>query len=147
VRAVPDEPEFPQLRGVALDCTDPRALAEFYRLLLGLEYQPGDEPPAEGKPDPKADDWLVLRNQRGTSLAFQKVNELRASTWPDGTVPQQLHLDASVPTKEALDAHHVRALSLGARLLSDRSDDPEEAIRVYADPAGHPFCLFVVPTA
>ncbi len=39
--------------------------------------------------------------------------------------------------------HHARALSLGARLLRDRADDQAEPIRVYADPAGHPFCIFV----
>ena len=29
------------------------------------------------------------------------------------------------------------------RLLYDRSADPQEPLRVYADPAGHPFCIFV----
>jgi hypothetical protein len=48
-----------------------------------------------------------------------------------------------VPDVAALDAQHRRALELGARLLRDRSDDPEEPLRVYADPAGHPFCIFV----
>jgi Glyoxalase-like domain len=38
----------------------------------------------------------------------------------------------------------VMALALGARLLQDRSDDPHEPLRVYADLAGHPFCIFVV---
>jgi len=38
---------------------------------------------------------------------------------------------------------HERALLLGARLLYDRTDDPEEPLRVYADPSGHPFCIFV----
>jgi hypothetical protein len=28
-------------------------------------------------------------------------------------------------------------------MLDDRSDDPQEPLRVYADPAGHPFCIFV----
>jgi hypothetical protein len=28
-------------------------------------------------------------------------------------------------------------------MLRDRSDDPEEPLRVYADPSGHPFCVFV----
>jgi hypothetical protein len=41
------------------------------------------------------------------------------------------------------DVQHERALALGARLIEDRSDDPEEPLRVYADPAGHPFCIFV----
>ena len=44
-----------------------------------------------------------------------------------------------------LDAQHERALALGARLLRDRSNDPDEPLRVYADPAGHPFCIFVAP--
>ena len=35
----------PRLCQVVLDCTDARALAEFYRALLGLVYRPGDEPP------------------------------------------------------------------------------------------------------
>jgi hypothetical protein len=56
-----------------------------------------------------------------------------------------LHLDLTVPTVEDLDAQHERALALGARELHDRSDDPEEPLRVYADPAGHPFCIFVAP--
>jgi hypothetical protein len=38
---------------------------------------------------------------------------------------------------------HTRATDLGARLLLDRTDDPAEPLRVYADPAGHPFCVFV----
>ena len=54
-----------------------------------------------------------------------------------------LHLDLRVDDTAALDRQHSRALALGATLLLDRSDDPEEALRVYADPAGHPFCLFV----
>ena len=54
-----------------------------------------------------------------------------------------LHLDTTVPTPEDLRTQHARALALGARMLLDRSDDPEEALFVYADPAGHPFCIFV----
>jgi hypothetical protein len=46
-----------------------------------------------------------------------------------------------VLTLADLDVTHERALVLGARLLEDRSDDPEEPLRVYADPAGHPFCI------
>jgi hypothetical protein len=71
------------------------------------------------------------------------VATLAEATWPDDRVPQQLHLDLTVPTKPDLDAQHQRALDLGARLLYDRSDDPDEPLRVYADPAGHPFCIFV----
>jgi catechol 2,3-dioxygenase-like lactoylglutathione lyase family enzyme len=134
---------YPRLRQVVLDTTDARSLAEFYRDLLGFAYRPGDEPPAPGDDDPRGRDWLVLEGPGGAGVAFQQVERLRASTWPDDDVPQQLHLDLTVPDRESLDSQHVRATGLGARLLLDRSDDPTEPLRVYADPAGHPFCIFV----
>jgi catechol 2,3-dioxygenase-like lactoylglutathione lyase family enzyme len=141
---VPAHRAFPELRQVVLDGTDARALAEFYRRLLGLRYRPGDEPPAGGTPDAAGQDWLVLQDSSGTPrLAFQQVAELAPATWPERGVPQQLHLDLTVPTVADLDAQHDRALSLGARLLLDRSGDPQEPLRVYADLAGHPFCIFV----
>jgi hypothetical protein len=129
---------------VVLDTTDPRGLAEFYRELLTLEYRPGDEPPAPGEEDRNGQDWLVLRDPGGgCQIAFQHVDELPEVTWPDGPVAQMLHLDITVPTVAALDAEHDRVQRMGARLLLDRSDDPHEPLRVYADPASHPFCLFV----
>lgn len=132
------------VRQVVLDCLDARALAEFYRQLLDLHYRPGDELPAPGAPDPQGGEWLVLRGwDGGVQLAFQQVDELPEATWPDGPVPQQLHLDLTVGSIADLDAHHERALSLGARLRLDRYDDPDEPLYVYADPAGHPFCIFV----
>jgi hypothetical protein len=137
-----NEQAFPVIRQTVLDTTDPRRLAEFYRQLFGLRYYPGDEPPAPGQPDPKGQDWLILTSPAGgATLAFQKVGQLPGATWPDGPVPQQLHLDTTVPTEADLDVAHERALALGARLIQDRSDDPEEPLRVYADPAGHPFCI------
>jgi Glyoxalase-like domain len=137
---------FPRLGQVVLDGTDARALAEFWRQLLGYRYRPGDEPPPAGRPDPQGRDWLVLRDPAGRAqVAFQQVAALPEATWPEGPVPQQLHLDLTVPTKAELDAQHERAMALGARLLDDRSEDPEEPLRVYADPAGHPFCIFVAP--
>ena len=56
---------------------------------------------------------------------------------------QQYHLDLDVTTIEDLQAQHDRVLALGATLRYDRSDDPEEPLRVYADPSGHLFCIFV----
>jgi Glyoxalase-like domain len=142
------EQGFPRLSQVVLDGTGIRVLAEFYRQLLGWRYRPGDEPPAPGEPDPQGEDWLVLRDPaRSAQVAFQQVASLPEATWPEGPVPQQLHLDLTVPTTADLDAQHERALALGARLLQDRSDDPDEPLRVYADPAGHPFCIFVAAPA
>ncbi len=131
---------YPQIVQVALDTTDARELAEFYRQLLGLEYRAGDEPPPAGQPDR---DWLVLRNPAGTQLAFQQTDGVRRSTWPDDRVPQMLHLDLTVPSREELERQHDRALALGATQLLDRTDDEEEPLYVFADPAGHPFCIFV----
>lgn len=132
----------PRLLQTVLDATDVRGLAEFYRQLLGLTYRPGDEPPADGSPDEA--DWLVLvHGDGGRALAFQQVEHLTPTTWPSPAVPMQLHLDTTVPDLESLEAVRERAEGLGARLLLDRSDHQEEPTYVFADPACHPFCVFV----
>lgn len=146
----------PFVRQVALDCRHPRALAEFYRQLLGYSYRPGDEPPPAGGPDPRGEDWLVLRPvaddpTSGRGLAFQQSDSYEAPVWSAdegapvdaGVQRQMLHLDLTVPDLAALRRERDRALTLGARLLHDRSGDDEEPLYVLADPAGHPFCLFV----
>ncbi|MFJ6698052.1 VOC family protein [Streptomyces sp. NPDC091272] len=129
-----------------LDSTDARQLAEFYRVLLGLTYRPGDEPPPVGQPD-EGRDWLVLRGPAGgPRIAVQQVARLSAPTWPQGPVPQQLHLDLSVPSVAELRTQHGRVLALGGTLLADRelpADGDDEVFRVYRDPDGHPFCIFV----
>jgi hypothetical protein len=57
----------------------------------------------------------------------------RAPRWPDPAYPQQLHLDVAVPDLEAAE---VDVLAHGGTKLRDSGK-----FRVYADPAGHPFCL------
>lgn len=134
--------EYPQLLHTVLDATDVRQLAEFYRELLGLRYRPGDEPPADGSPDDA--EWLVLVDSHGArKLAFQKVDSLPRTTWPEHQVPMQLHVDFTVPSVAELRRHRERAQALGAELRLDRTDDPGEPLYVFADPAGHPFCVFV----
>lgn len=130
---------YPTVLQTVLDTTDARALAEFYRQLLGYVYRPGHE-----TVDPAGDDWLVLHDHDGhRRLAFQQVDTLTPSTWPDNAVPQQLHLDMMVPSADELLAQHDRVLELGGKMLFDRFDDPDEPLRVYADLDGHPFCIFV----
>lgn len=115
------EADHPAYVHTVLDCERPRELAEFYRQFLGLVYRPGDEPPLGGD-DPGAEDWLVLIRPDGTrQLAFQRVERLARTTWPEHDVPQQLHID----------------------YLVGSIDDEEEPLYVFADPAGHPFCVFV----
>ncbi|HTY72593.1 MAG TPA: VOC family protein [Actinomycetes bacterium] len=136
----------PRLVQVVLDTTDARASAEFWRQLLGLAYRPGQETPPPGVDDPEGRDWLNLLDPDGTPrLAFQQVDEFARTTWPSPEVPQQLHLDLSVATTTELDAVHERILELGGELRYDRSEDAEEPLRAYADPAGHTFCVFVAP--
>ena len=130
-----------RLRQVVLDTEDVRGLAEFYRVLLGLSYRPGDDPPPPDEPDDA--DWLVLRGHHTVALAFQQVEHAPRSTWPEPGQAQMLHLDLTVDSVEELHRQRNRASGLGAELLLDRSDDAEEPLFVLADPAGHPFCIFV----
>ena len=83
----PSPSSYPQLLQTVFDCTDARPLAEFYRRLLGLVYREGDEP---GASDREERDWLVLLKPSGERcLAFQQVDELPPTTWPEPGVPQQ----------------------------------------------------------
>jgi catechol 2,3-dioxygenase-like lactoylglutathione lyase family enzyme len=109
---------------VALDCPDPAALAAFYSKLPGqpITYQ--------------SDDWVVVAaNGTSSGLAFQLAADHHPPTWPDPAVPQQFHLDVMV---EDVASAEPRVLGLGARKLSGEN--------VYADPAGHPFCIIPRPS-
>lgn len=133
---------YPRLLHTAIDTTDARGLAEFYRVLLGLRYRPGDEAPGGDAADDA--DWLVLVDGAGErKLAFQQVDRLDRATWPRDGVPQQLHLDLTVPDHDELERQRSRAVGLGAAVLLDRTADPDEPLYVFADPSGHPFCIFV----
>ncbi|MFC7545099.1 VOC family protein [Plantactinospora sp. GCM10030261] len=116
------------LQCVVLDCADPTALADFYQALLGGTVNQPDRRWALG------DGWATLHAPSGLVLAFQRIAFYQPPTWPDPTRPQQFHLDFGVAD---LDRAHERVLALGARLLTE----DERGWRVYADPAGHPFCL------
>ena len=132
-------PEFPHLLHTAIDSTDGRGLAEFYREFLGLQYRPGDEPPTDGSEDD--DSWLVLVDADGNrKVAVQRVDSLPRSTWPSHEIPMQLHMDFSVSSRDELERQKERAIALGAKVLLDRTEEPE-GLYVLADPAGHPFCI------
>ena len=134
--------EYPQLLHTVLDTTKPRELAEFYRQLLGLRYRDGDEPPTDGRADNA--DWLVLVDAQGVrKLAFQQVDRLERTTWPRHDVPMQLHLDFTVSSVSELLRQREIAEALGAELVIDRTDEPDEPLFVFVDLSGHPFCIFV----
>jgi len=111
-----------RLGSVVLDCSDPHALARFYSELLGL--------PITGEDD----DWVDIGDGGGTTLSFQLAPDHQPPRWPDPAYPQQFHIDIMVAD---IDAAEPEVLDLGATLLSKSAT----SFRVYADPAGHPFCL------
>lgn len=84
------------------------------------------------------DDWHTIRVDGQEVLGVQLAPNHIPPQWPDGQ-PQQLHLDLMI---EDLDEAHAEAMALGASLLQV-SPDPKavRGFQVYADPAGHPFCL------
>jgi predicted enzyme related to lactoylglutathione lyase len=109
------------LFAVTVDAPDASSLARFYAGLMGMEVT-YDGP--EGS----------LISGDGRSVMFQQVSGYNPPRWPDPAHPQQAHLDILV---DDLDAGQERALQLGATRL----DGEGEGWRVFADPAGHPFCL------
>jgi hypothetical protein len=118
-----------RVRSVVIDCPDPRALAEFYAALAG------------GTPEVD-NEWVVLRVPDGPQLAFQRAEGFSPPRWPRADRDsQQFHLDFDAgATWEEVDAAQERVLALGARPL-DLEDREKKDFLVYADPAGHPFCL------
>jgi catechol 2,3-dioxygenase-like lactoylglutathione lyase family enzyme len=111
-----------RMHHIVLDCRDPADLAAFYSGLLGL-------PVTYTSPD-----WAVVAaSDRVSGLAFQLSPGHRPPTWPDPSVPQQIHLDIMV---DDVAEAGPRVLALGATRLDGD---------VYADPAGHPFCLIPRP--
>ncbi|MBT2504555.1 VOC family protein [Streptomyces sp. ISL-98] len=120
-----------ELQCVVLDCEDPLRLAHFYESLLGGTV---NQPDRRWGID---DNWSTLHTPTGLVLAFQRVPDYRPPNWPDPADPQQFHLDFGVPD---LDSAHAQVMRLGARLLLDDGGGAR-SWRIYADLAGHPFCL------
>ncbi|HEY0125579.1 MAG TPA: VOC family protein [Blastococcus sp.] len=118
------------LTACVLGTPDPRGLARFYQRLLGWPLR--DD----------TDEWATLRPaDGGTGLSFQLEADHVPPVWPPerGTQQMQLHLDLLA---DDLDAASVLAEDAGAERIGGHEDD-DEIVRVFRDPAGHPFCLFV----
>jgi len=116
-----------RLHHTILDCPDPLELATFYSEMLGLPIT-WQEP----------DFAVVSANDTTSGLAFQRATDHKAPRWPDPEWPQQIHFDVMVDDP---DDAEPKVLALGARRLTPQGSQS----RVYADPAGHPFCLIPRP--
>lgn len=126
----------PKLDLIVVDCPDALSLAQFYGRVLDWHIEDGSN-----------SDWATLIPPGGgvtpdnpdgrATLAFQRIDDYRAPTWPAGAHPQQFHLDFTVGD---IDATEPRILELGAT-LHVHQPSKDGGFRVYLDPAGHPFCL------
>ena len=117
-----------KLSGIVLGSPDARTLSGFYHQLLGWTVVQ-DEP-----------DWVKLSApDGGPGLSFQTETAYVRPIWPAGPGDQQMmmHLDIGV---DDLDAAGEHAVAVGAVLAEFQ---PQNDVRVYLDPAGHPFCLFL----
>ena len=117
------------LQCVVLDCADAGELARFYQSVLGGEVNRPDRRWTLGR------GWATLHTGDGLVLAFQRVARYQPPQWADPARPQQFHLDFGVPD---LDSAQREVLAHGATLLDRKGN---RSWRVFADPAGHPFCL------
>ncbi|WP_262061483.1 VOC family protein [Streptomyces sp. STR69] len=117
-----------RLSTVVLDAHDAHELAGFYLRLLGYEIR-AEEP-----------DWVLIGpSDGGTGLSFQTEPEYVPPVWPTrrpGEQQMMLHLDIEV---DDLEGETARAVAEGATLAADQ---PQDDVRVFFDPAGHPFCLW-----
>jgi len=111
-----------KLSSVALDCPDAGALAAFYAQITGGQISYLDA------------DWATVTGPGGR-IDFQTAPGYRPPSWPDGSSSMQTHLDFDVDDADAAEA---RVLAAGATKYEFQ---PGDHFRVYADPAGHPFCL------
>ncbi len=110
---------------VVFDAADLGAESRFWAGVLGGTVDPDD-------------DWHTVLVDSKPRVAVQLAPDHVPPDWPHGS-PQQIHLDLWV---DDIEAAHKEVMSLGATLLQPAADnDGPDSFQVYADPAGHPFCL------
>jgi catechol 2,3-dioxygenase-like lactoylglutathione lyase family enzyme len=91
------------------------------------------------------DDWHMVMVDGAPRIGVQLAPAHVPPDWPDGEPPQQIHLDLWI---DDIEDARTTVTSLGARMLkaAEGGDSPDD-FEVYADPAGHPFCLCWVKPA
>jgi predicted enzyme related to lactoylglutathione lyase len=110
---------------VVLDAADLEAVSSFWASLMGGTVE-------------RDDDWHTINVAGEPRLAVQLAPDHVKPDWPSGS-PQQIHFDLFV---DDIVSSHAEAMRLGAELLQPAEDTAaKNGFQVYADPAGHPFCL------
>lgn len=109
---------------VVIDCPDPERLATFYGSLLRMHERVGDGPERV---------TIIRGRDIFPMLTFQRVEDYKPPIYHNPTRPQQMHFDLLFDDRAAAEE---RAIQLGATKLP-----PPGFEAVYADPAGHPFCI------
>ncbi len=110
---------------VVFDAADPDTESAFWAGVLGGEVE------ADGG-------WRMVLVEGEPRVGVQHAPDHVPPDWPDGE-PQQIHLDLWV---DDFAEAHARVMELGARVLQRAAGgDDADDFQVYADPAGHPFCL------
>lgn len=111
---------------VTFDAADLAAESAFWAGVLGGEVDPDG-------------DWHMVTVDGEPRVGVQLVPDHVAPDWPNGTPPQQIHLDLWV---DDFPTAHEAVTALGARVLKKANGNTSgDDFQVYADPAGHPFCL------
>jgi catechol 2,3-dioxygenase-like lactoylglutathione lyase family enzyme len=119
-------PAIGRLHHVVLDTPDPLAGAQFWSSLLGMPITYASA------------DWVVVaQDTRHSGMAFQLAPDHQPPVWGDPSRPQQVHCDVMV---DDVAAAEPKVQALGATRL------PSHDGSVWADPAGHPFCLVPRPS-
>ena len=118
------------LAALVMECSDAPGLARFWSKVLGVGVAECDQ------------SWASLEASAHGRIAFQAVDGYQPPAWPGQNGSQQMHLDVLV---DRLDRSTTCVLEWGATALTEVLDPGPKAWRVFADPAGHPFCLVTVP--
>jgi len=121
-----------QHRMIVFDAADLHAERAFWAGLLGGTVQPA------------SDRWHNIWVDGEWQLGVQHAPDHVAPQWPDGT-PQQMHLDFYLADPADLDSTHESIIELGGSLLRSADRTANHGVQVYADPAGHPFCICWLP--
>ncbi|WP_026922600.1 VOC family protein [Glycomyces arizonensis] len=121
-----------KLTDFIIDCPDPMELARFYSEVVGRPVKEDSD-----------DDWAGITYGE-VELAFQRVDDYHAPTWPSSEHPKQYHLDFEV---DEFGPEQRRVTELGATLRQNFINDKGYGWQVYTDPIGHPFCLCRNPGA